>query len=128
MKTCTVCGHSNEDTAIYCQQCGAGEFRAQNTDSVLDAEETMPTPPPGPPDEWVAILVPKDQFKATIIAGRLEASGINARIVSQKVGGWGTMQTFLDVQVQRRDFAEAKTVLSETDPAPPDSASRPPFL
>jgi len=45
MKTCTVCGHSNEATAIYCQQCGAGEFRAPDAASNSDSEATMPTPP-----------------------------------------------------------------------------------
>ena len=127
MKICSICRQENEDAAVYCLQCGAGEFLPPGTRPTTEVDSTV-SAPNGAPDDWFSVLSAAYPLQADIVAGRLRSSGIEARISTQSIGGVGpylelvggqnAYTLFRDVEVQQKDFIAAKALLASTDNSP----------
>ena len=61
---------------------------------------------------WATILSPQSRFEAQIVLGRLQASGLSARLAESVVGGWLGKSTTTLVQVRVEDYEQARNLLN----------------
>jgi len=62
--------------------------------------------------DWVSVRSEAyDNFELPIALGRLEASGIEARANDSVIGGWVAKDTARFIQVRRKDYDAARTLL-----------------
>jgi hypothetical protein len=111
MKTCSYCGHQNEDSATRCVECN----------------EDFPVPEPvepglTDPNKALAVVATfGDSVEASVIKARLEAAGIEACIPEEldpsPFGNFPPLAR-VTVRVAEEDLAAAKEVLSQ--PAEPE--------
>jgi ribosomal protein L40E len=103
MKQCAYCGGENADDAVRCYGCGTEEFK---TDAPAEA------PKQDEQEEFVTVFSCQRLTDADIIAGRLEAAGIETFVpdefLMQTIGFNLNTYGFVRVQVHRKDYASAK--------------------
>ena len=78
MKTCSYCGHENEDVAMACSECGTPEF-----------ERSRRQVPAEPQIEkaFTVLKVFSSAQAADVVAGVLRANGIDCTIAADDGGG-----------------------------------------
>lgn len=110
MKECAYCGRENEDDAVRCLECGTDAFK---TDA---PGESADLPKLDPQEELVTLVAGQRLADADILVGRLEAAGIEGIIpdefLMQAIGFNLNTYGYVRVQVRRRDYANAKELLS----------------
>jgi Zn finger protein HypA/HybF involved in hydrogenase expression len=119
MKKCTYCGRENEDSAAHCSRCFQDDRFESNDPAqteVLDAQ-----------DELVTVTTCARLTDADLIASQLESAGIKTFIpdehLMQSVGLDLNAFGYVRVQVWRKDFSNAKGLLSQA--ATPVAESEP---
>jgi len=108
MKKCTYCGCPNEDAAVGCRECG-------------EQFETSSSPDPEPqaldPSLSPAIVAQFSNLQqASLLAGRLEAAGIQAWIpeeYSEQIFSGVVGLESLTVRVSAKDYQAAMAVVAE---------------
>ena len=78
MKTCSYCGHKNEDAAVACSECGTSEF------------DPSPRQVPAEPEiekTFTVLKVFASAQAADVVAGLLRANGIDCTIAADGGGG-----------------------------------------
>jgi|SRR5678809_676642 hypothetical protein len=124
MKLCTYCGRENEDAAVACRECGAGEFKdaaseerpATESESLpLSALDFVPLAPEEMQMRFVTLLKCRTLLEADMIVGQLDSAGINAFIpdefLMQSVAWHLNTYGFVRVQVPPAQYEAAKAFL-----------------
>lgn len=63
-------------------------------------------------EEWVSVRTEAySNLELPIVLGRLQTSGIEARVHESVIGGWLGKDTAGFIQVRRRDFETARSLL-----------------
>jgi hypothetical protein len=105
MKTCSYCGHENEDAALKCAECGT----AFPTSEPVDPQLTDPT------ESLVILATFGDTVRASLLKDRLEQAGIEACIPEEldpsPFGNFAPL-AHVTVRVAEKDLAAAREVLS----------------
>lgn len=112
MKKCAYCGCPNEDTAVGCAECGE-QFE---TSSSPDPEPQALDPALSP----VIVAQFNSLQQASVLAGRLEAAGIQASIpeeYSEQIFSGVVGLERLTVRVAAKDYEAAMAVVAEGDQA-----------
>ncbi len=107
MKTCSYCGHVNEDAARVCAGCGETlPKQAQGVDPKLV----------DPNEDLVVVATFGDTVEASVVKGRLEQAGIEAWIPEEldpsPFGNFPPLAR-VTVRVAKKDVEAAKQVLAE---------------
>lgn len=77
------------------------------------AAYNVPALKPGQGKEgWATILSPHSRFEGQIVLGRLQTSGIRARLSDSVIGGWIGKDTVSFVQVRVEDYDKARNLLN----------------
>lgn len=108
MKKCAYCGRENEDGAVACAGCGE-QFE---TSSPPDPEPRSLDPALSP----VIVAQFSNLQQASLLAGRLEAAGIQACIpeeYSEQIFSGVVGLERLTVRVAAKDYEAAKAVFAE---------------
>jgi hypothetical protein len=105
MKTCSYCGHQNEDAATHCQECGKEFVIPETVDPQLtDPNETL-----------VVLATFGDTVEANLLKDRLERAGIEACVPEEldpsPFGNFAPL-AHVTVRVAERDYEAAKEVLA----------------
>jgi len=124
MKKCAYCGCPNEDTAVGCAECGEQFERS----SSLEPEPQSLDPALSP----VIVAQFSSLQQASVLAGRLEAAGIQASIpeeYSEQIFSGVVGLERLTVRVAAKDYEAAMAVVGEGAEAtstsvPPRSSGR----
>jgi hypothetical protein len=107
MKECDYCGRANDDSAVYCRECGK---------ELLTDTPVEPLPKLDPQEELVTLTRCQRLTDADVLAGRLEAAGIEVFIpdesLMQSMGFNLNTYGYVRLQVHRRDLANAKELLT----------------
>jgi hypothetical protein len=109
MKTCSYCGHQNEDTATRCAECDT-EFH--EVDQEVDPQLTDPN------QSLEIVATFADTAEASVLKSRLEQAGIEACIpeeLDQSLFGNFPPLGHVTVRVAKKNLAAAKEILA----APP---------
>ena len=121
MKKCAYCGCPNEDAAVGCAECGE-QFE---TSSSPDPEPQSLDPALSP----VIVAQFSSLQQASVLAGRLEAAGIQASIpeeYSEQIFSAVVGLERVTVRVAARDYEAAMTVVAQNAEA--TSTSVPPVF
>ena len=112
MKTCSYCGHVNEDSATICAGCG------ERIAPVTPADPELIDPN----EDLVVVATFGDSVEASVAKGRLEQAGIEACIPEEldpsPFGNFPPL-AHVTVRVARKDAAAATQVLAEPPPELP---------
>lgn len=107
MKTCSYCGHANEDSATVCAGCGEKIVPPEKVDPELI----------DPNEDLVVVATFGDTVEASLAKDKLEQAGIEACIPEEldpsPFGNFAPL-TRVTVRVAKKDMAAAKQVLAET--------------
>lgn len=121
MKTCTYCGHSNEDEVTACAGCGESISSAEATDPILT----------DPAERLEVVTSCRNAVEANLLKMRLEAADIEACVPEEFSAQifWNEVTGPFEgvtVRVKARDLEAARKVLAETGgltppPLPPNA-------
>lgn len=123
MKKCSYCGRENEEEAVACSECGK-EFESMEFEAMPLSETD--------PELLDAALSPvivgrfSSLQEASLLAGRLEAAGIEASIpeeYSEQVFSAVIGLERLTVRVAAKDYEAAMAVVAEGAETPPATAA-----
>jgi hypothetical protein len=108
MKTCSYCGHVNEDSTTVCAGCG----------EVLNKNPAEPVNPElvDPNENLVVVATFDDTVEASLAKDRLEQAGIEACIPEElDPSPFGNFRPLarVTVRVAQKDAVAAKEVLAE---------------
>ena len=105
MKTCSYCGHANEDAAARCAECNTDFPQPEKIDAQL-------TDPAG---SLVILATFGDTVQASLLKARLEQAGIEACIPEEldpsPFGNFAPI-AHVTVRVAGKDYDAAREVLS----------------
>ena len=107
MKTCSYCGHVNEDSATVCAGCG---------EALNDKAEPVDPELIDPNENLVIVATFDDTVEASLAKDRLEQAGIEACIPEElDPSPFGNFRPLARVtlRVAQKDAAAAKEVLAE---------------
>src|SRR5947207_3237735 len=109
MRECSYCGHANEDAADVCAGCGmaiASTTEARMEARLSDAAEAL-----------VIVRIFNTMEEASLLAGRLSASGIEAWIPESGAQPFSSVMAFahFTVWVAAKDQEEAETIAAEVE-------------
>lgn len=111
MKKCTYCGRENEDNATHCSGCFQDDQFESNIPNQSEEVDVQ--------DELVTVTTCARLPDADLIASRLQSAGIETFIpdqhLMQAVGLDLNAFGYVRVQVHRKDFANAKELLTLPD-------------
>ncbi|HSU55427.1 MAG TPA: DUF2007 domain-containing protein [Candidatus Dormibacteraeota bacterium] len=111
MKTCSYCGHENNDTATVCAECGEAFAVPEPVDPALT----------DPHNSLVIVATFGDTVEASVLKNRLEEAGIEACIPEEldpsPFGNFPPLAR-VTVRVAEKDFARAREVMNT--PVPED--------
>ncbi len=71
-----------------------------------------PLPPEKKQNDWVTILITNIEFETNIVMGRLEASGIEVKLDTSRIGGWIGSNVMKYIQVRPKDYDDARELLN----------------
>src|SRR3974390_2767397 len=106
MKTCTYCGHVNEDKATICAGCGEEIALPEKTDPELT----------DPSEDLVIVATFGDTVEAGLARDRLEQAGIEACIPEElEPSPFGNFPPLahVTVRVAKKDVEAARQALAE---------------
>ena len=105
MKTCSYCGHENEDTATHCVECRSEFTPLEKVDPQLT----------DPAESAVVLKSFGDLVEASLLKARLEQAGIEAWIPEElnpsPFGNFPPM-AHVTVRVAQKDLEAAKEILA----------------
>ena len=110
MKKCTYCGRENEDDASHCSGCFQDDRFQSDPPEKMDDQE-----------ELVTLISCQKLIDADLVAARLDSAGIETFIpdehLMQAIGFNLNTYGFVRVQVRRKDYTNAKELLSKPEDA-----------
>jgi hypothetical protein len=104
MKECSYCGHSNNDAATVCEECGSAFPVPEQTDPQLT----------DPAESLVILKTFDDVPQASLLKDRLEQAGIEACIPEEfDTSPFGNFkpQVRVTVRVSQKDLQAAREIL-----------------
>ena len=115
MRQCSYCGRENEETAKACSGCGT-EI-GSTTEQVKEAESGEPT------EAMVIVRTFETLERASVLAGRLRAAGIEAWIPESGTQPYSNVIPFsyVTVRVVGKDSEEAEAIAAELGEAGPET-------
>lgn len=118
MKKCTYCGKENADDASYCSGCFQDEYFKSDSPDENEKSDAQ--------EELLTLMSCNKLTDADLVLSRLESAGIEAFIpdqhLMQTIGFNLNTYGYVRVQVRRKDYDNAKELLSQ--PATPPAETQ----